>query len=154
MSEIRSDYHFCTLAPGDISAVLKIEQQVYAHPWTRGNFIDSLNAGHAMCGLRDTHQELIGYFLAMLVVDEVHLLNLAVCAEQQGRGLSRLLMGRLCTYAREQEAESILLEVRVGNARAIQVYQHYGFAEIGRRKAYYLAKDNTREDAIVMRMTL
>lgn len=154
MGGIASDYHFCALAEGDIGQVLKIEQQVYAHPWTRGNFLDSLNAGHEMCGLRDARQDLIGYFLAMLIVDEVHLLNLAVCSEQQGRGFSRMLMDRLCAYARSHKAASILLEVRIRNARAIQVYRHYGFAEIGRRKAYYPAENNTREDAIVMRMTL
>ncbi|MES2072105.1 MAG: ribosomal protein S18-alanine N-acetyltransferase [Pseudomonadota bacterium] len=154
MSELLSGHGFCVLGPEDVDQVLKIEQQVYAHPWTRGNFMDSLNAGHQVCGLRDARHELVGYFVAMLIVDEVHLLNLAVSAEQQGRGYSRVLLEQLCAYVREHAAESILLEVRIGNARAIQVYQHYGFAEIGRRKAYYPAEDNTREDAIVMRMTL
>ncbi|HTD03546.1 ribosomal protein S18-alanine N-acetyltransferase [Undibacterium sp.] len=154
MSKLMPGYRFCALTQDDIDQVLKIEQQVYAHPWTRGNFVDSLSAGHEMCGLRDAGQDLVGYFLAMLVVDEVHLLNLAVSAEQQGRGFSRVLMDQLCAYAREQKAESILLEVRVRNTRAIQVYQHYGFTEIGRRKAYYPAEDTTREDAIVMRMAL
>ncbi|GGC60013.1 ribosomal protein S18-alanine N-acetyltransferase [Undibacterium terreum] len=154
MSVAMPEYHFCELRQDDIDRVLKIEQQVYAHPWTRGNFADSLNAGHEICGLCDAQQDLLGYFLAMTILDEVHLLNLAVAAERQGQGLARMLMDQLCAYAREQKATSILLEVRVRNTRAIQVYQHYGFAEIGRRKAYYPAEENTREDAIVMRMTL
>ena len=51
-------------------------------------------------------------------------------------------------------AESVLLEVRPSNLRALQVYQRYGFAEIGRRKAYYPAHNGQREDAIVMRYLL
>jgi ribosomal-protein-alanine N-acetyltransferase len=47
-----------------------------------------------------------------------------------------------------------LLEVRISNQRAIDVYQRYGFSEIGRRKSYYPVADNLREDAIVMRMEL
>jgi ribosomal-protein-alanine N-acetyltransferase len=50
--------------------------------------------------------------------------------------------------------ESILLEVRPTNTRALQVYQRYGYAEIGRRKGYYPAHEGRREDAIVMRYML
>ena len=50
--------------------------------------------------------------------------------------------------------ESILLEVRPSNQRAITLYEHLGFLPIGRRKNYYPAANNTREDAIVMRLML
>jgi ribosomal-protein-alanine N-acetyltransferase len=50
--------------------------------------------------------------------------------------------------------ESILLEVRPSNERALQVYARYGYAEIGRRKGYYPAHEGKREDAIVMRYVL
>ncbi len=154
MSVLPPGFQLCPLTLEHVDQVLAIEQQVYAHPWSRGNFTDSLAEGYEICGLRDGRGELVGYFLAMLVVDEVHLLNLAITASRQGHGFSTLLMDRLCAYSRENKAASILLEVRVRNNRAIQVYRHYGFAEIGRRKAYYPAEDNTREDAIVMRMAL
>jgi ribosomal-protein-alanine N-acetyltransferase len=51
-------------------------------------------------------------------------------------------------------AESVLLEVRPSNERALAVYRRFGFAEIGRRKGYYPAHEGKREDAIVMRHTL
>jgi ribosomal-protein-alanine N-acetyltransferase len=107
-----------------------------------------------MCGLLDEEDGLAGYFLAMPVVDEVHLLNLAVSARRQGQGLACALLDRLCAYARGQKVQSLLLEVRVSNRRALQIYLRYGFTEIGRRKGYYPAEDNKREDAIVMRMEL
>jgi len=154
MSALAFAFHFCELGAADLEQVLNIEQRVYSHPWTRGNFEDSLSSGHILKGLRDRHGELVAYFLAMPVVDEIHLLNLAVSAELQGRGLAVALLDNLCDYARAQQAHSILLEVRVRNLRALLLYKRYGFAEIGRRKAYYPAEENTREDAIVMRREL
>jgi ribosomal-protein-alanine N-acetyltransferase len=47
--------------------------------------------------------------------------------------------------------ESVLLEVRPSNTRALEIYERYGFKQIGRRKGYYPAADGQREDAIVMR---
>jgi ribosomal-protein-alanine N-acetyltransferase len=49
---------------------------------------------------------------------------------------------------------SILLEVRPSNERALQVYERYGYTQIGRRKGYYPAHEGRREDAIVMRYVL
>ena len=49
---------------------------------------------------------------------------------------------------------SMFLEVRPSNVRAVDIYDRYGFAEIGRRKNYYEATGGTREDAIVMRLSL
>jgi ribosomal-protein-alanine N-acetyltransferase len=69
-------------------------------------------------------------------------------------GLGRYLLDRIVERARAQGMESILLEVRPTNERALQVYKRYGFTEIGRRKGYYPAHEGQREDAIVMRFVL
>ena len=103
--------------------------------------------------LRD-QGELAGYFLLMAAVDEAHLLNVSVAADRQGQGLGRYLLDKVAACARGLGAESILLEVRPSNLRALKVYQRYGFVEIGRRKAYYPAHNGQREDAIVMRYVL
>ncbi|MDO9193437.1 MAG: ribosomal protein S18-alanine N-acetyltransferase, partial [Undibacterium sp.] len=105
-------------------------------------------------GLRNKLQNLSGYFILMPVVDEMHLLNLAVAADFQRQGIARRLLDKMNAYAVQQNVSSILLEVRLSNQRAIDVYQRYGFVEIGRRKAYYPALGSTREDAIVMRKEL
>jgi ribosomal-protein-alanine N-acetyltransferase len=157
-----SDYEFCTLGFADVDRVLQIEEQVYSHPWTRGNFHDSIYSGHPMIGLQGAGRlekgaelrNLLAYYVLMPVVDEMHLLNFAVAAGAQGQGYARLLLDHMCEYVRQQQCQSILLEVRISNQRAIDVYQRYGFSEIGRRKSYYPVADNLREDAIVMRMEL
>ncbi|MDF3835797.1 ribosomal-protein-alanine N-acetyltransferase, partial [Cupriavidus basilensis] len=46
---------------------------------------------------------------------------------------------------------TMLLEVRPSNGGAIALYRQAGFAEIGRRKGYYPAAGQVREDALVLR---
>jgi ribosomal-protein-alanine N-acetyltransferase len=138
----------------DIDDVLALEQSVYPHPWSRGNFADSLASGYQAWILRDQQQRLLGYFLVMPMVDEAHLLNVAVAADWQGQGLGHLLLNQAVACARGLGMESVLLEVRPSNTRALEVYQRYGFTQIGRRKGYYPAASQQREDAIVMRFEL
>ncbi|TWI69939.1 ribosomal-protein-alanine N-acetyltransferase [Pseudoduganella lurida] len=142
------------MQPHDLDDVTALETSVYPHPWTRTNFADSLRSGYHAWILRDQPGELLGYFLVMAVVDEAHLLNVAVAARWQGQGLGRLLLNQSVACARGLGMESMLLEVRPSNVRALAIYRRYGFHEIGRRKGYYPAANQTREDAIVMRMPL
>lgn len=138
----------------DLEQVMAIENSVYPYPWTRGNFTDSLASGYEAWVAREPNFRLAGYFLAMPVVDEMHLLNISVRADLQGKGLGLLLLDRVAGMSREQGMTSILLEVRPSNRRALSVYERYGFVRIGLRKAYYPAGGQTREDAIVMRFCL
>lgn len=141
----------------DLDAVLAIEQQAYAFPWTHGNFVDSLAAGYEAWALWEGqgHQaRLLGYFLAMQGVDELHLLNITVLPARQGQGLARLMLDELCARGRELGRTQVWLEVRQSNDRARRVYQRYGFVEVGLRRAYYPAGPGQREDAILMSLNL
>lgn len=144
---------YAPMVVADLDEVYTIEQAVYPHPWSRGNFIDSLSSGYSAWTLRDGDQ-LIGYFLLMTVLDEAHLLNVSVATSRQGQGLGRYLLDKVAACARGLGAQSVLLEVRPSNSRALAVYARYGFVEIGRRKNYYPAHDGLREEAIVMRYYL
>jgi ribosomal-protein-alanine N-acetyltransferase len=146
-------FDYAPMTAGDLDEVYALEQSVYPHPWSRGNFADSLNAGYHAWVLRE-HGKLAGYFLLMAAVDEAHLLNVSVAANRQRQGLGLYLLDKVAACARGLAAESVLLEVRPSNLRALKVYLRYGFVEIGRRKAYYPAHNGQREDAIVMRFDL
>jgi ribosomal-protein-alanine N-acetyltransferase len=135
----------------DLADVLALEESVYPHPWSMGNFVDSLNSQYEAWVVRDQHGDLLGYFLLMAIVDEAHLLNVAVAAGRHGQGLGRLLLNQAVACARGLGMTSVLLEVRPSNTRALKIYERYGFKQIGRRKGYYPAADKQREDAIVMR---
>ncbi len=133
----------------DLDAVMAIEATAYAHPWTRGNFADSLRAGYAGLLLR-AGDELLGYYVAMKGVDEVHLLNITVAPEHQGQGLGGCLLSALSAWSLGQGAQWLWLEVRASNEGAQRLYLREGFRRVGLRKAYYPAAHGRREDAIVM----
>ncbi|CAN7459804.1 ribosomal protein S18-alanine N-acetyltransferase [Massilia sp. LjRoot122] len=145
---------FTPMSLGDVDEVHALECSVFPHPWSRGNFTDSLASGYDAWTARDAAGVLAGYYILMYAVDEAHLLDVAVAAGRQGQGLGRLLLDRIGARAREQGMESVLLEVRPSNERALAVYRRYGYREIGRRKGYYPAHGGQREDAIVMRIAL
>lgn len=136
-----------------LDQVLPIEQQAYDHPWTHGNFSDSLRAGYE-AQLLQAGGELLGYFVAMKGVDEVHLLNITVAPAHQGQGWGRTMLEALSIWSRGQGAQWLWLEVRVSNVRAQRVYELHGFRRVGERKNYYPAAGGTREHAIVMSLKL
>lgn len=138
----------------DLAEVMAIEQEAYPVPWSHGNFVDSLAAGYAAEALRSLGGELLGYWLAMPGVDEMHLLNITVAAPWRGRGLARCMLDRVQASCRAHRLPQLWLEVREGNHRARQVYAAYGFAEVGRRRGYYPVKAGPREDAVLMSLAV
>lgn len=136
-----------------LDAVLAVEQRSYAHPWTRGNFTDTLFSDYQAQVLA-AGDEVLGYFVAMKGVDEVHLLNITVAPEYQGQGWAQVMLDALTLWSRGQAAQWLWLEVRVGNARAMKVYQSHGYRRVGLRKAYYPNGQAPREDAVVMSLKL
>ena len=151
-----SEVRFETLTPDWLDAVLPVELAAYAHPWSRTNFLDALAAGYqAQILLADTLMPtVLGYFVAMQGVDEVHLLNITVAPAYQCQGRSHLMLDALALWSRGQKAEWLWLEARVSNTRALQVYTRYGFNRVGLRKDYYPNGSGQREHAIVMSMPL
>ena len=137
-----------------LDGVVAVEQRAYAHAWTRINFLDALHSGYHAEVLLADDGEVLGYFVAMKGVDEVHLLNITVAPEHQGQGLAKLLLDVLEIWTRGQSVVWLWLEVRVGNAAAIRVYERQGFRRVGLRKEYYPAANGQRESAIVMSMQL
>ena len=146
-----------TLAPmttAHLDAVMAIEAAAYAFPWTRGNFIDSLAAGYPARVLLGVHRQLLGYFIAMPGVDELHLLNITVAPAEQGRGHARCMIDALIPLCHEHAARELWLEVRDSNERARAMYLRLGFTAVGVRKGYYPAPFGRREDAVVMSLKI
>ncbi len=138
----------------DLDAVVAIEQRAYSHPWSRGNFTDSLAAGYlAEVWFDPTDSQVLGYLVAMAGVDELHLLNITVVPDQQGRGLGRAMMAALRQHALAKGAATLWLEVRAGNQRAQALYRSLGYVQVGLRRGYYPGAPR-REDAVVMSLAL
>lgn len=140
------------MTDSDLDAVMAIENVIYTHPWTRGNFADSLAAqshGYVMTW----HGVIVGYAVLMTGAGEAHLLNLSIAAAWQRRGLGRTLLGYVVDKARDLKVQKIFLEVRVSNAAARALYAKSNFREFGLRRGYYPAYAE-REDAVVLEMDL
>jgi ribosomal-protein-alanine N-acetyltransferase len=136
----------------DLDDILRIEYRVYSHPWSRANFADSIGSGYSCCVCR-VGGELIGYSVLMLAVDEAHLLNIGVAEKRHGFGFGARLLRHAMDSARRGGAGTLLLEVRPSNERALALYRHFGFRQIGVRRGYYPAVDG-REDALVLTRAL
>jgi ribosomal-protein-alanine N-acetyltransferase len=136
-----------------LDEVVRLERLVYSHPWTRGNFSDSLCSGY-QAQMLVADGQLLGYFVAMKGVDEVHLLNITVAPEFQSQGWGRMILDALALWSRVQHAQWLWLEVRVSNARAQRIYEEHGYRRVGERKSYYPAAAGRREDAVVMSLKL
>lgn len=136
------------LVMDDLPAVLQMEQRAHAFPWSAGNFSDALVSGYYMV-VMEAGGQLIGYGIVQVILDEGHLLNITIAPDRHGRGLGRELLLHLLDYAKGR-TDTLFLEVRPSNTRAIALYQTCGFNEVGLRRNYYPARGGGREDALLM----
>lgn len=140
------------MRPLDLDEVMAIETAIYSHPWTRGNFVDSLRAGYD-CRTWRLEGELVGYFVLMVAAGEAHLLNLSIAARRQRSGHGRALLREAADLARRRGAAGLFLEVRPSNLAAKALYTRFGFRQVALRKGYYPAHAG-REDALVLTLKL
>lgn len=145
---------FRAMQADDLDRVMQVEVRAYSFPWSRGNFQDSLKSGYVAELLEASAELLLGYYVAMPGVDELHLLNITVVPDFQHCGQGRALLDRLEWQARQHAFSSIWLEVRASNTRARYLYGARGFVEQGVRRGYYPAGGLRREDAVVMKLDL
>jgi ribosomal-protein-alanine N-acetyltransferase len=143
---------FKPMTMDDLGAIMQIEPTIYSHPWTRGNFSDSLKSGYSAWMMMQG-QTVIGYALMMMVLDEAHLLNISVAKAYQKQGFGRMILDKMQMVAKQYHAANMFLEVRASNIAAISLYESVGFNEMSIRRNYYPAKQG-REDAVLMGLAL
>jgi ribosomal-protein-alanine N-acetyltransferase len=149
---LKEDYQLRPMTQEDLDTVMVIEPTIYSHPWSRGNFTDSLQAGYSAWVLT-LHEEIIGYMLMMIALNEAHLLNISVAAPYQKQGFGHVLLEHMLDKAKHYKATDIFLEVRASNTSAVGLYESHGFVEVSVRRGYYPAGAG-REDAILMGLVL
>ena len=139
---------FRAMSYADLATVMAIERRAYPFPWTETIFRDCIRVGYR-CRLLEIHSRLESYAVMSIGADEAHLLNISVRPESQRRGLARQMLEHLLELAGANAVNTVFLEVRPSNDRAIRLYRLMGFCEIGLRKGYYPAARG-REDAVAM----
>ena len=145
---LKHEPRFAPMRDADLAGVLVVENAIYTHPWTRGNFADSLRAGY-QCWTWRARDELIGYFVLLVAAGEAHLLNLSVAPAHQRGGHGSALLVEAMRLARGRGALHIFLEVRPSNGGAKALYGRFGFRQVAVRPGYYPAHGG-REDALVL----
>lgn len=158
-----SELSFLPMTTADLDSVLAIEAVSHIHPWTKGNFSDSLAAGHwAYCvrpqladAVKGSYLDpdiLWAYCILFPAVDELHLLNITVSPKLRRLGIGVKMMNAIEGVAAQQNMPRIILEVRPSNEVALHLYQSLGYEQIGMRKNYYPvdADNGLREDALVL----
>lgn len=131
----------------DLDMVMEIERESFSTPWNRGTFRGLLQRSDASLWVAQVGEHVVGYAVVWYLFREAELGNLAVAPGWRRRGLGTQLLDWTLQKARERGTERIFLEVRVGNRTAQQLYERYGFSQVGLRRRYYRAPV---EDARVM----
>lgn len=131
----------------DLEQVMEIERELFHVPWTREGFFTFLTREDAMFLVVEEKGQILGYCGLLMVLDEGDITNVAVRRDRQKEGIGNFLMESLIRLAAERGVTTIHLEVRVGNDRAIRLYERNGFTRDGIRKGYY---SDPTEDALLM----
>jgi ribosomal-protein-alanine N-acetyltransferase len=136
----------------DLARVMVIEQQSYSMPWTESTFRGLLRRADADLFVAETRARAIaGYAVSWAVLEQGELGNVAVAPEFRRRGVAHRLLDAVIERSGQRGVRELFLEVRVSNTHARELYQTYGFREVGRRRSYYM---EPVEDALVMRKDL
>jgi [ribosomal protein S18]-alanine N-acetyltransferase len=147
MRKEQAEIIICPMTVAELDEVLAIESVSYPHPWNTVHFLDELKSPHSFPFIAmNLDGVVLGYICPMLVLDEGHILNVAVGIPFRGKHVGKLLVEHVLSDCRARGASFVSLEVRVSNFSAIALYDRLGFIETGRRKNYY----ENGEDAILM----
>ena len=136
-------------AAADLEAIAAIESECFADPWSVNEFASVIKVDHSIFLVAETkHGEILGYVVAISVLDEGEILNIAVRPSLRGKGFGGLLLDAALIEVEKRGAVTVFLEVRVSNTAARALYASREFEEISKRKNYYRTPV---EDALVMR---
>ena len=147
-SGLGKSFHIRPAALGDVDAVAAIEGAAFSNPWHPHTFKALIRENRALITVAEAPWgEILGYSVTWWVQDQAELANLAVKVEHQGKRIGSALLDRVLLDLRAQGVESLFLEVRMSNHRALSLYRSRGFIQVGLRRDYYR---NPREDARIL----
>lgn len=135
--------------PDDAAAIAALHAMLFPTAWER-DAIQALIEHPASLALVATRpgRIVVGFIIAQIAADEAEILTIGVEPDQQRHGIGRQLVEGAARSAIRSEARRLFLDVADSNVAARALYASCGFAEIGRRKAYYTIPGGAREDAL------
>ena len=135
----------------DLDAVLAIEHKSFSTPWTDTMFLSEMRQGPSsqllVARLEKRPTTIVGYVGYRVVLDEMHVMIVAVAPAWRRRGVAQHMLSEAMRQARRADCERAILEVRASNVGAQQLYYRLGFAPVGVRPKYY---QRPSEDALIL----
>lgn len=147
-NKLPDDCLFSDMLGKDLEQVLLIEQQTQNVPWSMPLFEESL-AGKHNCRVLKVASQIKAFHIVCPILDELHILNLAVATSAQGQGFGHALMHDIFEIAKDNASKKIFLEVRASNLVAQSLYLKWQFKQIAMRKKYYRTTNKQREDGLI-----
>lgn len=136
------------LATGsELEQIAAIELEIMPQPWRLNNFREAISSDHAFIMLAMDEDNVAGYSVIYQTPPECELPDIVVAEKYRNLGIGRKLLELSKDKCRQNNIDTMFLEVRVSNSKAYKLYSSLGFEEIGIRKGFY---SNPDEDAICM----
>lgn len=131
----------------DIDQVVRLEEEVFAHPWSR-TAIDQMIEDENTCFLiAKIENEVVGNCALRVILDEGEITNFSVKHKYRKQGIAQKMLEELLQAGFNMGAKSFTLEVRTKNSAAIGLYEKLGFIKEGKRKDFYR---DPKDDAWIM----
>ncbi len=139
-------YQTATLTKEMLPDLVALEKSCFSVPWTENMFAGELANSAAVYRVILYEDKPVAYMGMWLVADEGQITNVAVHPDHRRCGLAKQLIKMFIDIAKREELAYLTLEVRASNQPAINLYQSFGFYQVGLRRNYYEGK----EDALLM----
>ena len=94
----------------------------------------------------EQNETIVGFAGILTIVDEANIMNIVTKKDKRNLGIGTLLLQNLIQISKEQNLNSVTLEVNEHNIPAIKLYEKFNFTKVGLRKKYY----NNTDSAIIM----
>jgi ribosomal-protein-alanine N-acetyltransferase len=140
-----------------LDEIFKIENECFGDPWSKKMFVDLFGFDYTISyvavdkAAAGDNTEIAGYLIAYDLFTEIEIMNIAVKESKRRGRIATKLFDAVFEYAKENNVEEFILEVRPSNTGAIGLYKKLGFEIDGIRKNYY---KNPKEDAVLMSLKL
>ncbi|MBQ8209715.1 MAG: ribosomal protein S18-alanine N-acetyltransferase [Clostridia bacterium] len=131
----------------DIDTVAQIEKDNFSEPWSYDSFVSQLNKNYAINFTVRYLGKPIGYICCDDIIGEVNVNTVAVDKTFRRRGIGSILINKTVEWCKNNNSDSLTLEVRESNIPAINLYSKFGFEILGKRKNFY---SKPIEDALIM----
>lgn len=138
----------------DLPDIYEICKNSFPIPWEFASFENELSNILATYLVAKIENTIVGYIGLWFIMDECQIVTLAIHEDYRRLGIASLLLDKMLKECKKHGTTYISLDVRASNIAAQKLYTKYGFVEETIRKKYYLNPDNSREDAIIMGISL